>query len=67
MLTTTLHFASGTLLVLSAWILAGVPNAAWPVMGAAGISFYLASMQSYFAARRRRSFPDKAASEEHAQ
>jgi hypothetical protein len=65
MITSVLHFASGTLLVLSAWILYGIPNAAWPVMGAAGITFYFASIQSYFSARRQRPDQSKAAFEEH--
>ena len=64
MLTALLHFASGTLLVLAAWILAGVPNAAWPVLGAAGIFFYVASLQSFLAARRQES-PKSRAPNEH--
>ena len=66
MITPIIHFVSGTLLVLSAWILYGISNAAWPVMGAAGITFYVASMQSYIAARRQRPDQSRAAVEEHA-
>ena len=45
---------SGTLMLVTAVVLEGIPNPAWPLSAAAGICFYLAGIQGYLASRRKK-------------
>ena len=47
MLTQILQWLSGTLMVMAAMILAYGSNPAWPVLGAAGLVFWIASIRTY--------------------
>jgi hypothetical protein len=47
MLVQIIQWLSGTLMVMAAIILAYSSNPAWPVVGAAGILFWGASVRSY--------------------
>jgi len=41
-------------MLVTAVVLEGIPNPAWPLSAAAGICFYLAGIQGYLASRRKK-------------